>query len=56
MVAVLSSGILLGGLAVILAIPAVAVLTTLVDVSVRDVDPAEQDVPTVLFPAKEAER
>jgi len=56
MTAVISSGILLGPLAVVLAIPAVAVLTTLVDVIVRDKDPAEQDVPTVLFPAKEAER
>jgi len=25
------------------------------DVVVRDVDPAEEDVPTVLFPAKDAE-
>jgi len=56
MASVISSGILLGPLAVVLAIPAVAVLTTLVDVIVRDKDPAEEDVPTVLFPAKEAER
>ena len=41
---------------VVLAIPAVAVLTTLFDVVVRDKDPAQEDVPTVLFPAKEAER
>jgi hypothetical protein len=25
------------------------------DVTLRDVDPAEEDVPTVLFPAKDAE-
>ena len=56
MTAVITSGILFGALAVVLAIPAVAVLTTLVDVTVRKVDPAEQDVPTVLFPAKEADR
>jgi predicted PurR-regulated permease PerM len=56
MVAVFASGILFGPLAIILAIPAVAVVTTLVDVIVRDRDPAEEDVPTVLFPAKEAER
>jgi predicted PurR-regulated permease PerM len=48
-------GLLFGGFAVILAIPIVAVLTTLIDVVVRDKDPAEEEVPTVLFPAKEAE-
>lgn len=48
-------GILFGGFAVILAVPLVAVLVTVVDVVVRDKDPAEEDVPTVLFPAKEAE-
>src|SRR3954467_2799457 len=42
-------GILLGGFYVLLAIPIAAVLATLVDVVVRDVDPADQDVPTVLF-------
>jgi predicted PurR-regulated permease PerM len=55
MVSVFASGILFGPLAVILAIPAVSVVTTLVDVIVRDRDPAKEDVPTVLFPAKEAE-
>lgn len=48
-------GLLFGGFAVILAIPIVSVLTTLIDVVVMDKDPAEEDVPTVLFPAKEAE-
>ena len=47
--------ILFGGFAVVLAVPLVAVLVTVVDVAVRDKDPAEEDVPTVLFPAKEAE-
>jgi predicted PurR-regulated permease PerM len=56
MVSVFASGILFGPVAVILAIPAVAVLTTLFDVIVRDKDPAEEEVPSVLFPAKEAER
>jgi predicted PurR-regulated permease PerM len=56
MVSVFASGILFGPVAVVLAIPAVAVLTTLFDVIVRDRDPAEEDVPSVLFPAKEAER
>jgi predicted PurR-regulated permease PerM len=48
-------GILFGGFAVVLAVPLVAVLVTVLDVVVRDKDPAEEDVPTVLFPAKEAE-
>jgi predicted PurR-regulated permease PerM len=48
-------GILFGGFAIVLAVPLVAVLVTVIDVVVRDKDPAEEDVPTVLFPAKEAE-
>jgi predicted PurR-regulated permease PerM len=44
-----------GGFAVILAIPFVAVIATIVDVLVFEKDPAEEEVPTVLFPAKEAE-
>src|SRR2546423_1415340 len=42
-------GLLLGGFYVLLAIPIAAVLATLIDVVVRDVDPAEQEVPAVLF-------
>jgi predicted PurR-regulated permease PerM len=56
LVSVTAVGILLGGFAVILAVPLAAVLATLVDVILRDRNPAEEDVPTVLFPAKEAER
>ncbi|HKC22838.1 MAG TPA: AI-2E family transporter [Gaiellaceae bacterium] len=52
---VTSVGIVFGGFAVTLAVPLVAVLVTVVDVVVRDRDPAEEEVPTVLFPAKEAE-
>jgi predicted PurR-regulated permease PerM len=48
-------GILFGGFAVVLAVPLVAVLVTVLDVVVRDKDPSQEDVPTVLFPAKEAE-
>jgi hypothetical protein len=36
-------------------VPIAAILVTLVDVIVRDKDPAEEDVPAVLFPAKDAE-
>lgn len=55
LVSVTSIGILLGGFYVLLAIPIAAVVATLVDVIVRNEDPAKQDVPTVLFPAKDAE-
>jgi predicted PurR-regulated permease PerM len=55
LVSVTAVGILFGGFAVILAVPLVAVLVTVLDVVVRDKDPAEEEVPTVLFPAKEAE-
>jgi predicted PurR-regulated permease PerM len=49
LVSVSAVGILLGGFYVLLAIPIAAVLVTLVDVVLRDIDPAEQDVPAVLF-------
>lgn len=55
LVSVTAVGILFGGFAVVLAVPLVAVLVTVLDVVVRDVDPAEEEVPTVLFPAKDAE-
>jgi predicted PurR-regulated permease PerM len=48
-------GIVVGGWAVLLAVPIAAVVVTLFDVIARDVDPAEEDVPTVLFTAKESE-
>jgi predicted PurR-regulated permease PerM len=55
LVSVTAVGILFGGFAVVLAVPLVAVLVTVLNVVVRDLDPAEEDVPTVLFPAKDAE-
>lgn len=55
LVSVTACGLLFGGFAVILAIPFAAVLATLVDVIVRDKDPAEEEVPAVIFAAKEAE-
>jgi predicted PurR-regulated permease PerM len=54
-VAVVTMGILFGGFAVFLAIPFAAVLATLLDVVVRHRNPAEEDTPAVLFPAKENE-
>ena len=55
LVSVTATAILFGEAAVLLAIPLAAVLATLVDVIVLDKDPAEQDVPAVLFPAQDAE-
>src|ERR687895_740141 len=55
LVSVTACGILFGAFAVILAIPAAAVATTLLDVIVRNRDPSGEDVPTVIFPAKDAE-
>jgi predicted PurR-regulated permease PerM len=49
LVSVTTIGILLGGFYVLLAIPIAAVLATLVDVILRNVDPAEQEVPAVMF-------
>ena len=53
--AVTACGLLFGGFAVILAIPLAAVVVTLIDVIVRDRDPAEEDVPAVIFSAKDTE-
>jgi predicted PurR-regulated permease PerM len=55
LVSVTSVGILFGGFAVILAIPIAAAISTLIDVVVRNRDPAEEAVPTVLFPAGDIE-
>ncbi len=55
LVSVTATAILFGGWAVLLAIPLAAVLATLVSVVVLEKDPAEEDVPTVLFAAKDAE-
>jgi predicted PurR-regulated permease PerM len=54
LVSVTAVGLLFGGFAIVLAVPIAAVLVTLVDVIVRDKDPAEEDVPTVLFTGRDA--
>ena len=56
LVAVTALGLLLGGLYVLLAIPLAAILGTVVDVVLRDRDPADVEVPTVLFPPQDRER
>jgi len=53
--AVTACGLLFGGFAVILAIPAAAVVVTLIDVIVRDKDPAEENVPAVIFSPTDSE-
>jgi predicted PurR-regulated permease PerM len=53
LVSVSAIGLLFGGFYVLLATPFAALIATLIDVIVRDKDPAEEDLPTVLF-AKES--
>lgn len=55
LISVTAIGLLLGGVYVLLAVPIAAVAVTLVDVIVRNKDPAKEDIPTVLFPAQDAE-
>jgi predicted PurR-regulated permease PerM len=55
LVSVTTVGILFSGWAVLLAVPLASVTATLFDVVLRDKDPAEEEVPTVIFPAKEVE-
>jgi predicted PurR-regulated permease PerM len=55
LVSVTAIGILLGGFYVLIAIPIAAVLSTLVDVVLRGADPAEEEVPPLLFPAQDSE-
>jgi predicted PurR-regulated permease PerM len=55
LISVTAVGILFGGFAVVFAVPLVAVLITILDVVLRGKEPADEEVPTVLFPAKEAE-
>jgi predicted PurR-regulated permease PerM len=45
--------LLFGPFYVLLSVPLAAVLVTLIDVIVRDRNPAEEPVPAVIFPAKE---
>jgi predicted PurR-regulated permease PerM len=47
--------ILFGGFAVLLAVPFAAVITTLVDVVVLNKNPADEEVPSVIFSPGEAE-
>jgi predicted PurR-regulated permease PerM len=55
LVAVSAVAILFGPASVLLAIPLAAVLATVVDVVLRGKEPTAEDVPTVIFPAKDIE-
>lgn len=55
LVSVSITGILLGGFYVLLSVPLASLVVTIIDVTVRGVEPAEAEVPTVLFPAKDTE-
>jgi predicted PurR-regulated permease PerM len=55
LVSVTGMAILFSGWAVLFAVPLAAVLVTVFDVVIRDVDPAEEEVPTVIFSARESE-
>jgi predicted PurR-regulated permease PerM len=55
LVSVAATAFLFGGFVVPLAIPLAAVVATLFDVIVLNKEPADEEVPTVLFPAKDAE-
>jgi predicted PurR-regulated permease PerM len=55
LVSVTAVGILFSGWAVLFAVPLAAIIVTIFDVMFRDVDPAEEDMPTVIFSARESE-
>jgi predicted PurR-regulated permease PerM len=55
LVTVTTVGLLFGGPYVLLATPLAAILATLLDVIVLDKNPADEDVPTLIFPAKDTE-
>jgi predicted PurR-regulated permease PerM len=55
LVSVTAVGILFSGWAVLFAVPLAAIIVTIFDVIFRDVDPAEEEVPTVIFAARESE-
>lgn len=55
LVSVTAVGILFSGWAVLFAVPLAAIIVTIFDVVFRDVDPATEDVPAVIFSARESE-
>ena len=55
LIAVSIVGVVLGPFYVLISVPLASLLVTVMDVVVRDVDPAEAEVPAVIFSAKDAE-
>jgi predicted PurR-regulated permease PerM len=55
LVAVTSIGVVLGGFAVILAVPLASILATLLDTVVRAKDPAQEHVPSLLSSARDTD-
>jgi predicted PurR-regulated permease PerM len=55
LVSVTSVGILLGGYAVVLAIPIASLAATVIDVAVRNRDPAQEDVPALRLSERKTE-
>ena len=53
LISVSITGVLLGGFYVLLSIPIASLVATIVDVTVRGIDPADVDVPTVIFPSQD---
>ena len=53
LVSVSVTGVLLGGFYVLLSVPIASLVATLIDVTARGVDPAEVEVPTVIFPSQD---
>jgi predicted PurR-regulated permease PerM len=54
LVTVTSIGLLLGGVYVLLSVPLASIVATIIDVTIFDRDPEEQDIPRVLFRSKGA--
>jgi predicted PurR-regulated permease PerM len=52
LVSVTLVGVVFGGFAVVLAVPLASIIVTVFDIVVRDKDSAEEDVPSVIFPAQ----
>jgi predicted PurR-regulated permease PerM len=46
-------GVLLGGFYVLLSVPIASLLATIVDVTLRGIDPADVEIPTVIFPSQD---
>ncbi len=54
LISVSVTGVLLGGFYVLLSIPIASLVATIVDVTVRGIDPTDVEVPTVIFPSQDA--